>query len=106
MERKDEIKNHGRIQEISRRHNVKKEFTSRSLSNLEELDALSAQRDELFHQNLLTEGMRRKIQAINRASRKNQYLHHQENPLVDGCQGKRSPPAPSSDVWKNKKRYL
>jgi hypothetical protein len=104
-ERKGKLKNHGRIHETSRRHNIKKEFTSRSPSSLEELDAFSAQRDELFHQNLLTKGMRRKIQAVNRASRNNQYLHHQENPLVDGCQGKCSPPAPSSDIWKNEKRY-
>jgi hypothetical protein len=94
-----------RYMKQSRRHNIKKEFTSRSLSSLEELDALSAQRDDIFHQNLLTEGMRRKIQAINRASRKKQYLHYQENPLVDGCQGKRLPPAPSLNVWKHEKRY-
>jgi hypothetical protein len=33
------------------------------------------------------EDMRRKVQAIKRASHKKQYLYRQQNPLFDGCRG-------------------
>jgi hypothetical protein len=52
MEKESQVKNQGKTSETGRRHNIVKKLTLGSLSNFQELDTFSAQRDELLHQNL------------------------------------------------------
>jgi hypothetical protein len=51
-EKESQVENQEKISETGKRHNIVKKLTLGSSSSFQELDAFSAQRDELLHQNL------------------------------------------------------